>query len=63
MIGKMLGHRSTDSVQRYMHLADQPALDAAELVSSLLWESLVKVIAAAVPTTAKITAMRCETSR
>jgi hypothetical protein len=61
MIGKMLGHSGTDNVQRYMHLADQPALDAAELVSSLLWEGLVKGISTAVPTTAQITAAGCKT--
>jgi integrase len=60
MIGKMLGHRSTDSVQRYMHLADQPALDAAELVSSLLWESLANGPAHLTGANAKIAAARCK---
>ena len=40
MIAKLLGHSGTDNTQRYMHLADQPALDAAELVSGLIWEAL-----------------------
>ena len=40
MIAKLLGHSGTDNTQLYMHLADQPALDAAELVSGLLWEAL-----------------------
>jgi len=40
MIAKLLGHSGTDNTQRYMHLADQPALDAAELVSGLLWAAL-----------------------
>ena len=40
MIGRMLGHNGTKSVQRYMHLADQTAIDAAELISGLLWRSL-----------------------
>lgn len=40
MIARLLGHSGTDNTQRYMHLADQPALDAAELVSGLLWEAL-----------------------
>jgi len=40
MIARLLGHRGTDNTQRYMHLADQPALDAAELVSGLLWTAL-----------------------
>jgi integrase len=42
MIGKILRHSGTDNVQRYMHLVDQPALDAAELVSNVLWDGLVK---------------------
>ena len=40
MITRLLGYRGTDNMQRYMHLADQPALDAAELVSELLWTAL-----------------------
>ena len=40
MIARLLGHRGTDNTQRYMHLANQPALDAAELVSGLLWTAL-----------------------
>ena len=40
MIARLLGHSGTDNTQRYMHLADQPALDAAELVSGLLWAAL-----------------------
>jgi len=35
IIAKMLGHSSIDSTQRYMHLADQSALDAAEVVGHL----------------------------
>ena len=62
MIGKMLGHSGTDNVQRYMHLADQPALDAAELVSSLLWESLAHGSITAISATAKIAAPGCRSA-
>lgn len=40
MIAKLLGHTGTDNTQRYMHLADQPALDAAELVGGMIWDAL-----------------------
>jgi len=45
MIAKLLGHSGTDNTQRYMHLVDQPALDAAELVSGLLWAALTGSLA------------------
>jgi integrase len=45
MIAKLLGHSGTDNTQRYMHLADQPALDAAELVSALIWDALTGTLA------------------
>jgi integrase len=41
MIGQLLGHNGTNNVQRYMHLADEMAIDAAELVSAVLWRSLI----------------------
>ena len=47
MIARLLGHSGTDNTQRYMHLADQPALDAAELVSGLLWAALNADVAVA----------------
>jgi integrase len=62
MIGKMLGHSGTDNVQRYMHLADQPALDAAELVSSVLWESLAQGRDRPIAANAKIAAARCQSA-
>lgn len=40
MIAKMLGHASTDMAQRYMHLADWSALDAADFISEILWLAL-----------------------
>lgn len=40
-IAKLLGHSGTDNTQRYMHLADQPALDAAERISEVLWGALI----------------------
>jgi len=40
IIARLLGQSGTDNTQRYMHLADQPALDAAELVNGLLWTAL-----------------------
>lgn len=40
MIARLLGHRGTDNNQRHIHPADQPALDAAEPISGLLWQVL-----------------------
>jgi len=40
IIAGLLGHRKQDSTYRYMHLSDQPAIDAAEKISAILWEAL-----------------------
>lgn len=40
IIAGLLGHRKQDSTYRYMHLSDQPAIDAAEKISAILWKAL-----------------------
>jgi integrase len=39
-IAALLGHRGTRNTHRYMHLADQPAIEAAEKIGGLLWRLL-----------------------
>jgi integrase len=39
-IAKLLGHRMTRTTERYMHLGDKPAIEAAEMVSIFLAAAL-----------------------
>lgn len=39
-IAKLLGHRMTRTTERYMHLGDKPAIEAAEMVSVFLAAAL-----------------------
>ena len=49
MIGRLLGHRSSATTNRYAHLADDPALEAVNRISSRLGGVVSSSSASALP--------------
>ena len=42
MVGKLLGHASTRTTERYAHLADDPMQDAVALIGKHLFPTVVE---------------------